>query len=250
MFLHLVLGMALTAAGACSLNMYIERDIDRLMRRTRVRPIPSGRVSARGALAFSLGTFTVGVVELAVFCGPYPAILAAATLVIYAFIYTPMKRRGPISIWIGAIPGAIPPVMGYAAVTGEIGVPGLVLFAILFLWQFPHFLALAWMYEDDYARAGFHFLPEPPGQQAGIRTARAIVLGCAALIVASVLPTALGMASWLYGVGAVLAGVVFLIPCLRAVIEQTHARARGAFLASVTYLPLLLALLVLDRVLL
>lgn len=253
--LHFAAGTALTAAGACALNMYLERDLDRQMRRTRGRPIPSGRVSAESALVFSVVTFCLGLAELAIFTGPIPALLSLATLLIYAFVYTPMKRRGPVSIWIGAIPGAIPPVMGHAAVQGEIGAGGLALFAILFTWQFPHFLALAWMYRDDYARAGFRFLPEAPrgGGSAssldpGARTGRNIALGCLALITASVTPWLIGTAGVLYLVGALLAGAAFLLPCVRVALDPSNDRARAAFIASVTYLPMLLALLVLDRV--
>jgi heme o synthase len=240
-FVHLVIGMALTAAGACAANMYIERTLDAIMVRTRHRPIPSGRVSARDALIFSVLTFAVGFAQLFVFCGPIPALLSLFTLVVYAFVYTPLKKKGPLAIAIGALPGAIPPVMGWAAVRGEIGAGGLALFAVLFLWQFPHFLALAFMYRDDYARAGFRFLPEP-------HTGMAIVVGCALTVVASVMPYALGLVGLIYLLGAIASGAFFFAVCRRAALELTAARARSAFLASVTYLPALLALMLLDRV--
>jgi heme o synthase len=240
-FLHLVIGMALTAAGACAANMYIERGLDAIMVRTRHRPIPSGRVSPREALIFSIAAFAIGFGELWIFCGAIPALLSLFTLAVYAFVYTPMKKRGPIAIAIGAIPGAIPPVMGWAAVRGELGVGGLSLFAVLFLWQFPHFLALAFMYRDDYARAGFRFLPEP-------HTGLAIAVGAALTVVASAGPFMLGLAGWVYLIGAVASGAFFFAICLRAALELSAARARSAFLASVTYLPALLALMLLDRV--
>jgi heme o synthase len=246
-FVHLIFGMALTANGACALNMVLERDLDALMRRTRTRPIPSGRVPAGEALMFAIGAFAIGFVDLAIFCGVYPALLSLVTLLIYACIYTPMKRHGPIAIVIGAIPGALPPVMGWTAVQGEVGAGGAALFAILFFWQFPHFLALAWMYRDDYARAGFRFLPRDDA--SGARTGRAIVAGCALLLVASILPFALGLAGWVYLAGALIAGAFFFAACLRVGRECTSDRARAAFLASVTYLPALLAMMVLDRVL-
>jgi protoheme IX farnesyltransferase len=241
-FLHLVAGMALTAAGACAANMYIERALDAIMVRTRHRPIPSGRVSPREALGFSVAAFALGFTELWIFCGAIPALLSLLTLAVYAFVYTPLKKRGPIAIAIGAIPGAIPPVMGWAAVRGEIGVGGLALFAVLFLWQFPHFLALAFMYRDDYARAGFRFLPaRHPGA--------AFAFGAALTVFASVGPFALGFAGWIYLAGALAIGAFFFAVCLRAARKLTAARARSAFFASITYLPALLALMLLDRVL-
>lgn len=241
-FLHLMVGMMLTSSGACALNEYIERDLDAQMRRTRTRPIPSGRVGAREALIFSLTAFTVGFVELFVFTGWMPALLSLFTLLVYAFVYTPMKRRGPVAIAIGAIPGAVPPVMGWAAVRGDIGAGGLTLFAILFLWQFPHFLALAFMYRDDYARAGFRFLPQK-------HVGSTIAFGSVLVVATSLLPYALGLAGLVYLIGALLIGVAFIVPCARAGLELTAVRARSAFIASVTWLPALLALMLLDRVL-
>lgn len=242
---YLVIGTALTAAGACALNMYIERDIDAQMLRTRSRPIPSGRLSADEALAFSVVTFAWGFTQLLVFCGPYPAFLSLATGLIYAFVYTPAKRRGPSSIAIGAIPGAIPPVMGWAAVRGEIGAGGLALFAILFAWQFPHFLALAYMYEEDYRRGGFEFLfrDDPNGLKVG----RAIAVGTLIVHSASLAPYVLGLTGGVYLVGAILAGAFFVWAGARVAIHTTLPRARQAFFASITYLPILLALMVLDR---
>lgn len=241
----LVAGTALTAAGACALNMYIERDLDRVMLRTRSRPIPSGRVSPEAALAFSLLSFSSGFGVLWVACGVYPAALSLVTALIYGFVYTPLKRRGPISIWIGAIPGAIPPVMGWSAVTGEIGAGGLALFAILFAWQFPHFLALAYMYREDYARAGFRFLPE--GDHDGRLAGRQIALGCVGLLLASLGPAVLGLTGPVYLAGALVAGLFFLAAGIRVARRSTLQNARRAFFASITYLPALLALLVLDR---
>ncbi len=243
--IYLVTGTALTAAGACALNMYIERDIDARMMRTKHRPIPSGRLSAQQALAFSLVVFTWGFLQLLVFCGPYPAFLSLATALIYAFVYTPAKRRGPISIWIGAIPGAIPPVMGWAAVRGEIGWGGLSLFLILFAWQFPHFLALAYMYEEDYRRGGFEFLfaDDPDGQKVG----RAIAFGTLLVHSASLAPYVLGLVGGVYLVGAILAGAFFVWAGARVAVDSTLPRARQAFFASITYLPVLLASMVLDR---
>ncbi len=240
--LYLMMGTALTSAGACSLNMYIERDIDARMRRTQTRPIPSGRLSAAQALAFSVVVFTWGFFDLLIFCGPYPALLALVTGLIYAFVYTPLKRKGPISIWVGAIPGAIPPLMGWAAVRGDLGWGGWSLFAVLFIWQFPHFLALAYMYREDYARAGFRFLSDEDQ-----KTGQQIVAGCLALLVASVLPVLLGLVGRVYLVGALVCGVAFLKVGLGVLRGCTPKRARAVFFASIIYQPALLALLVLDR---
>jgi hypothetical protein len=158
----------------------LERDLDARMFRTRGRPIPSGRVAPDQALAFAVVLFVWGWLQLLVFCGWYPAMLSALTAGIYAFVYTPSKRWGPVSIWIGAIPGAIPPVMGWTTVTGELGAGGLALFAILATWQFPHFLSLAYMYQEDYARAGFRFLPE--GDEEGKKTGLQIALGVCGVV--------------------------------------------------------------------
>ena len=241
----LIVGTTLTSAGACALNMFIERDIDALMPRTRKRPIPSGRVSAESALFFALMTLSWGFGALAAFCGPLPAFLSLLTAAIYAFVYTPLKRRGPISVWVGAVPGAIPPLIGWSAATGSIAEGGVSLFLVLFCWQFPHFIALAYMYREDYRRAGFRFLPPTDAQ-----TGRQILLGCAALVVVSGLPYALGLVGWIYLVGVMAAGLWFLKVCLRAALGLTGKRARQAFLASILYLPVVLALLVLDRLIL
>lgn len=242
---YLVLGTGLTSMGACALNMYIERDLDAQMKRTAKRPIPAGIVAPEEALAFAMFTFTWGLAQLAVFCGVLVAALSLVTGLLYAFVYTPSKRWGPISTWIGAIPGAVPPVMGWAAVTGEIGWGGLALFAILFAWQFPHFIALAVMLEEDYAKVDFRFLPtpDPDGRRAG----RAMFVGTLVLLVASLAPVALGLASWLYAAGAVVSGLAFLVVAARTLEACPRPKALKVFLASISYLPALLAFLVLDR---
>ena len=244
----LIIGTALTSMGACALNMYLERDIDPVMKRTADRPIPSGRVSPEEALAFSLFTFTWGLAQLALFCGLLVAVLSLLTGLLYAFVYTPAKSWGPVSTWLGAIPGAVPPVMGWASVTGDIGWGGVALFAILFAWQFPHFLALAFMLKDDYAKAGFRFLPtnDPSGARAG----RAMFVGCLALLAASLAPYGLGLAGGLYAGGAVLIGLAFAFVAVRACWGCERTRALRVFLASISYLPALLGLMVLDRILL
>ncbi len=241
---YLVLGTALTAAGACTLNMVLERDHDARMRRTRGRPIPSGRVSAGEASAFAVVLFVWGFADLAIFCGPWPAILSLISGGVYAALYTPLKRKGPVAVWIGAIVGALPPVMGWSTVTGEIGLGGAALFCILFAWQFPHFLALGFMYREDYHQAGFRFV-----SQDARRVGRQVAVGCGVLLAASLAPLALGLLGPVYGIGAVIAGGLFLIAGVRFAASASPSQARSAFFASITYLPVLLALMVLDRLL-
>lgn len=244
-FIHLVGGLFLTAMGACALNMVLERDIDAGMRRTRGRPIPSGRLKANEALAFSLGAFGLGFVELAVFTNLLTASLSLITLVIYAFAYTPMKKWGPVATWVGAIPGAIPPVMGWTAVRGQIDAPAVVLFGILFFWQMPHFLALAWMYREDYGRVGYRMLPGRNGRIAGIQ----MVVCCVALLKVSLLLTPHGSAGAIYAVGAIVAGTIFLFFSIRVARRPGQQEARSLFRVSLIYLPVLLALIVIDRAL-
>lgn len=245
--LMLVVGTGLTAMGACAANMCREAHLDARMARTRARPIPSGRVSDMEAFAYSIGTFLIGFSFLHVFCGPLPALLALATTLVYAFVYTPSKLYGPISVWVGAVPGAIPPVMGWATVTQEIGFGGLALFALLFTWQFPHFLALAFMYRSDYARAGFRFLPEGDD---GRRTGFHIGIGTASVVLASLAPAGLGLVGPVYLTLALLAGAGFMAAGLKASRGLTAKSARRAFFASILYLPVILVAIVLDRLLL
>lgn len=241
----LLLGTALTSMGACALNMYIERDLDAHMKRTATRPIPSGRVLPEEALAYALLTFTWGLAILAVGCDLWVACLSLCTGLLYAFVYTPSKRWGPVSTWLGAIPGAVPPVMGWVTVTGEIGLGGAALFAILFAWQFPHFLALARMLEEDYSKVGFRFLPkaDPHGTKSG----RQMFIGTLALLAASLTPTLLGLTGWIYSVGAVIIGLAFAFVALKACFVCDRPRALRVFLASISHLPALLGLIVLDR---
>lgn len=244
----LLLGTALTSMGACALNMYLERDLDAQMKRTATRPIPSGRVSPEEALAYALLTFVWGLALLAVGCSLLVASLSLFTALLYAFVYTPSKRWGPVSTWLGAVPGAVPPVMGWATVSGEIGLGGLALFVILFAWQFPHFLALARMLEEDYAKVGFRFLPA--NDPRGVRTGRQMFIGTLVLLAASLAPTALGLTGWIYSVGAILIGLVFAGVALKACFVCDRPRALRIFLASISHLPALLGLIVLDRLLL
>ena len=243
--LHTLLGTGLIASGTAALNQWYERDADRLMRRTSQRPLPTGRVSANGALAFGVLLSVAGFLELWLGVNLLAAAIGAFTLASYLFLYTPLKQRTWWSTTIGAIPGAMPPIIGYAAAAGVLTREAWVLGAILFLWQFPHFYSIAWMYKEDYARAGIRMLPvvEPDGRS----TARQIVLFGLALIPVSLIPGMLGMSGRIYSLGALLLGIWFLYSGVRVAIDRTALRARGVLLTSVLYLPLIYTLMLLDR---
>lgn len=241
-----LVGTGLASSGAAAMNHVVERDVDSLMRRTMNRPIPTGRISATQGLVYGLGLAIAGVAVLAWVANPATAFLAVATIALYVGVYTPLKRRTPLNTLVGAIPGAIPPVMGWTAVTGRIEPGAWVLFAILFLWQLPHFLAIAWMFRDDYARADLRMLPvvDPDGGSTG----RAVALYSVALIPVSLSPTLLGMAGSVYFFGALALGLGFFGCGLAMAVRRERRGARRLLLASVTYLPALLLLLVIDRV--
>lgn len=240
-----LLGTGLAASGAAALNQYLEREADARMRRTAGRPIPAGRMTPRHGLMVGIGLSAIGVALLAATVNLLTAFLALATVILYVGVYTPLKRMTPLNTMVGAIPGAIPPVMGWTAVTGELGLPAGVLFAILFLWQLPHFLAIAWIFRDDYRLGGFPMLPvvDPDGEITG----RQVALYCAALVPVSLVPTFLGLTGAVYFFGALALGLAFLAAGLAMAISRGKGAARRVLLASVTYLPLLLALLVVDR---
>jgi protoheme IX farnesyltransferase len=245
LLLHTIIGTALIASGTAALNQWYERDADLKMRRTADRPLPSGRLDATRALWFAIALSVAGFLELYFGANPLAAGIGAFTLVSYLFLYTPLKRRTWWSTTIGAIPGAMPPMIGYAAAAGAITAESWVLFAILFLWQFPHFYSIAWMYKEDYARAGIRMLPvvEPDCRS----TARQIVLYGIALIPVSLVPGILGMSGQIYLVGALLLGLWFLYSGVRVALERTLARARAVLITSVLYLPLIYGLMLLDR---
>jgi heme o synthase len=242
---HTLLGTGLLASGTATLNEWYERAADAKMRRTSGRPIPSGRVSAEGALVFGIALSVLGFVDLALAVNGVSAFWGLATLASYLFLYTPLKQRTPHATTIGAFPGAMPPLIGYAAAAGRLTTEAWALFAILFLWQFPHFLSIAWMYREDYSRAGIVMLPviEPDGKA----TARQIVICGLLLIPASMAPSVLGMAGTVYLFGALALGLVFLYSGLRVALERTRRRARHVLLASVIYLPVLYGLMLVDR---
>ncbi|HKA01006.1 MAG TPA: heme o synthase [Candidatus Solibacter sp.] len=245
LLIHTIVGTALIASGTAALNQWYERDADEKMLRTAGRPLPSGRLNATRALWFAIALSAAGFIELYFGANPLTAGIGAFTLASYLFLYTPLKRRTWWSTTIGAIPGAMPPMIGYAAAAGTITTESWVLFAILFLWQFPHFYSIAWMYKEDYARAGIQMLPvvEPDCRS----TARQIVLYGIALIPVSLVPAMLGMSGRIYLVGALLLGLWFLYSGVRVALERTLARARGVLITSVLYLPLIYGLMLLDR---
>jgi protoheme IX farnesyltransferase len=246
--LHTVFGTALVAAGASALNQWLERDSDALMRRTERRPLPSGRLQAAEVFVFGLALGLGGVLYLALTLSHILAAVAAAvTFVLYVAVYTPLKRRTPLNTLIGAVPGALPPIIGWCAVRGELTLEAGVLFVILFLWQVPHFLAIAWIYREEYERAGLCMLPVV--DRAGQRTSQHMILYCLALLAVSLQPVLLGEAGLLYLGGAVLLGLTFLATALGFQRWRSHCQARRVLRASLLYLPGLLALLLLDRAL-
>jgi protoheme IX farnesyltransferase len=243
--INMSIGIALLSSGLATLNQYIERDLDRLMRRTQARPLPAGKLLPAEALMFGILLSAVAMAYLAVLINPLSALLGLATLVSYLFIYTLLKPKTTLSTALGAFPGAMPPFIGWVAASGTVTVEAWVLFAILFLWQFPHFLAIAWMYRDDYARAGIKMLPvvEPDGRVTG----QQIITYTVMLVPVSLLPAVTGLAGSIYLAGAAVLGLGFLYFSARAALVRTTWQARRLLLASVIYLPILFGLMVLDR---
>jgi protoheme IX farnesyltransferase len=243
--LHAVCATALVAAGASTLNQLLERHSDALMRRTEGRPLPSGRLQPVEVSLFGAALGVGGLAYLGLAVRQPLAVLAAAfTFVSYVFLYTPLKRRTTLNTLVGAVPGALPPVIGWAAVRGTIGPEAVALFLILYLWQVPHFLAIAWIYRADYARAGLRMLPvvDPDGSMTG----RQMAMYCLALIPVSLLPALLRQADPLYMAGAVVLGLGFLLTALGFVREASVPQARRVMRASLLYLPALLLLLLIT----
>jgi protoheme IX farnesyltransferase len=240
-----IVGTAFVSGGAAALNQIYERDTDALMRRTRHRPMAARRLPIADATAFAFVLIMVGLLQLAVGTTPLAAGVAFATVVCYVLLYTPLKRKTSFATVVGAVPGALPPVIGWTAARGTLDPGAWLLFAIVFLWQLPHFLAIAWLYRDDYARAGFPMLPvvEPDGRS----TARQAVAYAAALVPASLSTTAIGLTGAAYFVGATTLGLAFLGLAVSFGFRRTAAAARGLFLASILYLPALWILMVADR---
>jgi protoheme IX farnesyltransferase len=242
---HAVIGTALVASGASSLNQWLERNSDARMRRTENRPLPAGRMAPAEAIALGAIISASGLIYLLVTIRqPLAAGLAAFALVSYVGLYTPAKRLTTLNTLIGAVAGALPPVIGWTAVTGRFDATALSLFLIVFVWEVPHFLAIAWMYRGDYARAGFRMLPVQDSR--GELTGREMVRFCLALIPVSLLPTVLGLANPLYAAGALGLGGLFLRSCVGFTRNPSLPRARRVLRASLIYLPCLFLLLVLN----
>ena len=240
-----LLGTGLLAAGAAILNQYLERDHDARMERTARRPLPSGAISAEAALLLGGACSVVGLLALAAWVNLLVAVLGAVTLVTYLFIYTPLKRKSEWNTIIGAIPGALPPLMGWAAARGEVDPLGWTMFGILFFWQVPHFMAIAWIYRDDYDKAGFVMMPSVADGEA--RTGRQAISHTLFLVIASLMPFTMKLAGAVYVSGAVLLGGLFLWAAVRFSRQLTRQSARVLFFVSIIYLPLLLGLMVVDK---
>lgn len=246
--LALLVGTAMTAGGSGALNHVLEREVDARMERTRSRPIPSGRISAAFALLYGSTVLLIGLGLLLAFTNQLTAVLALGTAVGYVAIYTPLKRRTTWNTFVGAIPGALPALGGYAAATGSIGAGGWAAFVILFLWQLPHFFSLAWIFRADYARGGFLMLPvtRPDGRAS----AYVSLAACLLLLIAGVVPAAIGLMSWLYLAGMLVLGTCFTLPAFSFASEPSDERARRLLMASIVYVPVFFVLVVLDYVLL
>ncbi|MGB7952283.1 MAG: heme o synthase [Candidatus Binatia bacterium] len=244
--LQMLLGTALAAGGTLALNQFLERDTDAMMERTRHRPLPDGRVQPREALWFGTAITIAGLAYLALAVNIESAWVTALVTLSYLFFYTPMKRRSSLCMLVGAVPGALPPVIGWVAARGAFDTDAWVLFAIMFLWQVPHTLAIARLYREDFAKAGIQFLPviEPEGSS----TNRQIISHCTALLAVSLLPTLLGLAGAIYFVVAFVLGAGLLASGIRLAMESTLVGARRLLFASLIYLPVLLLVMALDRV--
>lgn len=242
---HALLGVGLVAAGANGLNQFLEVDFDRLMVRTADRPLPTGVISRAEALAFSMGISTTGTLYLIFSVNLLTAALTASTIAIYALVYTPMKRMTPLSVHVGAVAGALPPMIGWTAGSGALSLEAWALFAILYFWQLPHFAAISWQYREDYARAGYPMLSVV--DRDGTRLGPHMTHHTLGLIIASLFPTALRISGAAYAVTAMVLGVLFLISGIRFLRSRTAINARRHVVASIIYLPLLLLALLLDK---
>jgi protoheme IX farnesyltransferase len=241
----LVMGTLLAAGGTLAINQYWEREVDAHMERTRSRPLPDGRLAPLEALLFGSALTLVGLAVLGLGVGWLATLVTAATFVLYIFAYTPLKVRTSLCTIVGAVPGALPPVTGWAAARDDLGVGAWVLFGILFLWQLPHTLAIGRLYQHDYARAGVQILPVVDAE--GGATERQILGGCLALLAVSLLPTLIGLAGGAYFTGALVLGAAFVALGAQQALAPSAARARRVLLASLLYLPALLALLAFDK---
>jgi protoheme IX farnesyltransferase len=243
---HTVVGTLLVASGTGTLNQVLERRFDALMRRTAKRPVAAGRVAPLHALAFGLLLSTVGAIELGAAVNPLSSALAVLTMASYLFVYTPLKRKTPLCTIVGALPGAAPPLIGWAASTGSLSLEAWMLYAIVFLWQFPHFMAIAWMYREDYHRAGFVVLPRGEGS-ASFMVCQAMT-PLFVLVPLSIMPVLVGRAGLAYLATALLLGAVFIYRADQLAAHRSNAMARRLLLASIAYVPLLFTVMLVDRV--
>ena len=243
LLINTLVGTALVAAGTNALNQYVERAHDAKMRRTRLRPLPDGRITPHAALLFSGAVAIIGTAYLALTVNLLTAVLGAFTLTSYIFVYTPLKRVSTVCTLIGAVPGAIPPLMGWTAATNSLGAGGWIAFAILFLWQLPHFMAISWIYREDYGRAGFVMTAVRDGD--GKATARQAILWAVLLVGVSTLPAFFGMNGIVYLIGAVAAGALFVAASIAFYAERTNRSAKKLFMTSNIYLLVVMTLLVL-----
>ncbi|HUK42702.1 MAG TPA: heme o synthase [Candidatus Acidoferrales bacterium] len=243
---QMLVGVALAAGGTLALNEFFERETDALMDRTRHRPLPDGRVQPSEAFWFGLVATLAGLFYLIVSVNFMSAWVTALITTSYLLVYTPMKRKSPLCMLVGAVPGALPPVIGWAAARGSLDIDAWVLFAIMFLWQVPHTLAIARLYREDYAKAGIQFLPVIEPESGSMN--RQIISHCAALLAVSLLPTLVGLAGAIYFIAAFVLGIALLANGIRLAMEPTLSRARRLLFASLIYLPVLLLVMALDRV--
>ncbi|MDQ3281943.1 MAG: heme o synthase [Acidobacteriota bacterium] len=244
LMLHALAGTALVAAGTNALNQYVEREHDAKMQRTRTRPLPAGRISPRAALVFSSGIAILGTLYLGVAVNWLTAALGAFTLTSYIFVYTPLKRVSTICTLIGAIPGAVPPLMGWTAATNHLALGGWIAFGILFLWQLPHFMAISWLYREDYARGGFAMLAVR--DENGASVARQAIFYTLALLPISLAPTIFGLTGIVYFIGALLSGIALLASTIRFSFDRNTRNARSVFMISNLYLLTVMLLLVVN----
>jgi protoheme IX farnesyltransferase len=242
---HTLVGTLLVAGGTAAMNQYVEREMDAAMRRTAARPIPAGVLQPRQALVFGVGAIVTGAAWLMIATNALACLIALATSILYLGLYTPLKTRTPLATAVGAFPGALPPLIGWAAARGSLSLGAWILFAILFFWQFPHFMAIAWIYREDYGRAGIRMLPvvDPKGDA----TFSVIVSMSAILVPVSLLPAVVGMAGIRYFFGALVLGVILLQASLWASRSRTNVRAKWLMHATVAHIPLLLGWMILDK---
>ncbi len=245
LLVHTLLGTLLVASGTGTLNQFIEREADGHMRRTAQRPLPARRLAPAEALGFGVVLSVTGALDLWLAVNALASCLALLTLATYLVGYTPLKKKTPLCTLVGAFPGAMPPLIGWAAARGSLSLEAWVLYAILFLWQFPHFLAIAWMYREDYARAGLRMLPS--GDREGRSTSRQILAYSLALLPVSLIPTFLGQVGFAYFFGALILGLGLSAYGVRLAVSRSNALAKQLLYASVVYLPLVFALMMLDK---